>query len=105
MAVGALVCGIIALLSGLAGFLVLTIPLAILLGLVAIVLGIVGSKRARDSGIGRGQAIAGIVTGALGLVAAILWVAGFAALVPAFEEMLDDPQLQEELEDMQEQSP
>jgi hypothetical protein len=69
MAVTALVLGIIALLS------CWTIIGGILFGLIAVVLGIVASRRARrgEAG-GRGMAITGIVLGLLGLVLSVVIV-------------------------------
>ena len=97
MATGSLVCGIIAVIFGtILGFFVLTIPIAILLGIVAIVLGVIGLNRAKVSGTGRGQAIGGLVTGGIGLVAALLWIALGVAAISAFEnnfgELIEDPE-------------
>ena len=75
MATAALVLGILAILFGLLLGWVPLIGLAFgglaaLLGIVAVVLGLIG----RGRGIGRGQATTGVVTGAVGAVAAIGWV-------------------------------
>lgn len=52
-----------------------------LLGLVAIVLGVIGRRRAkRGEATNGGMALAGIVTGALSLLLTVLAVAGIAAL-------------------------
>lgn len=67
--IAALVIGILALLSGF--FLI-----GGLLGLVAIVLGVIGSRRAkRGLATNRGMAITGIVLGALGVVGAVVAIA------------------------------
>ncbi|MDP9405806.1 MAG: DUF4190 domain-containing protein [Actinomycetota bacterium] len=80
----------------------LSVPLALfagiggLLGLVAIILGFVGVKKAKEmAGSGKGMAITGIVSGLLGLLLAILVVAGIAAL-------FNNPQVQQELQRQQE---
>ena len=66
LAVAALVCGVLALLSS------WTVIGGILLGIVAVVLGIVALSRVRKGlAAGRGMAIAGIVTGILGAVLAV----------------------------------
>jgi membrane-bound ClpP family serine protease len=66
MGTAALVIGVVALVLVV---LLLFAPLGALLGLVALVLGIVGLIRAnRGEADNRGQAVAGLVTGALALV-------------------------------------
>ena len=70
LAIFALVCGVLALLSS------WTVIGGILLGTVAVVLGIVALSRIkRGLGAGRGMAITGIVTGILGTVLAIALIA------------------------------
>jgi MFS family permease len=70
MATAALVLGILALV------LCWTVFGGIVLGLVAVVLGIIAARWAsRGEAPGRGRAIAGIVTGAIGLVIAVALVA------------------------------
>lgn len=66
--VGALVSGILALL-----FVLFCALLSVPLGIVAIVLGVQGRKRARLAGMGTGMATAGVV---LGVVALVLTVVG-----------------------------
>ncbi|PWJ51211.1 protein of unknown function [Quadrisphaera granulorum] len=69
--IAALVLGILALLSG---FFVI----GGLFGLVAIVLGFIGTRRAkRGEATNRGMAITGIVLGALGVVGAVIAIAFF----------------------------
>jgi uncharacterized membrane protein HdeD (DUF308 family) len=71
MGVAALVIGVVALVLAL---LVLFFPIAALLGIVAIILGLVGMGRAsRGEADNRGQAIAGLITGLLALVIAIVF--------------------------------
>ena len=70
MATAALVLGILALI------LCWTVFGGIVLGIIAVVLGIIAARRAsRGEAPGRGRAIAGIVTGAIGLVIAVALVA------------------------------
>ena len=72
--VAALVIGVVSLVLAL---LIIYFPLAGLLGLIAIILGIVGMSRAsRGEADNRGQAIAGLVTGLLGLLLAVFFTIG-----------------------------
>jgi hypothetical protein len=73
-ALAALIVGIISLLLAVIGFLILPLFLAVPGAIVAIVLGVVGRRRARDGAPRAGQALAGLVTGAAGLVVSALWV-------------------------------
>src|SRR5437764_655043 len=58
----ALICGVIALVCAIGFFLVITVPVAILLGLAAIVLGFMGRSRVRRGlATNRGSATTGIV--------------------------------------------
>ena len=76
LAIGALIAGVLALVS------FWTVFGGILLGVVAIVLGLVALSRVRKGlAGGRGMAIAGIVTGALGLVLGIAWAAFLSNLL------------------------
>lgn len=86
IAVAALVCGVIALIVSWVPFVNVV---AILLGIAAIVCGIAGIRRAgRHGGSGRGMAIGGLVTGALGLLFALFVLVGIIAALndPAFRE-------------------
>ena len=75
--VAALVVGVVSLVLAL---LVLFFPIAALLGLIAIILGFVGMGRAsRGEADNRGQAIAGLVTGALGLALAVFFTISIGA--------------------------
>jgi membrane-bound ClpP family serine protease len=77
MGTAGLVIGVVALV--LAG-LILFAPLGAFLGLVALVLGIVGLIRAnRGQADNRGQAVAGLVTGALALVIGLFFVVSIGA--------------------------
>jgi hypothetical protein len=65
----AAVCGVLALISAVLFFLILTIPLAVLLGIFAILLGMVGRMRVRRGlATNRGTATTGLVTGLLSLL-------------------------------------
>lgn len=77
-AIAALVLGILALVFALLPF---TFFLGLVCGLTAILLAAVGLRRASRPGVpGRGMAVAGLVTGLLGLVIGVLWVVGFVTL-------------------------
>lgn len=93
LAIAALVTGIIALLlSWLPGINLISI----VLGLVAVITGVLGLRAAPANG-GRGLAIAGLVTGVLGLLLAILVWVGIMAF-------LDDPEVQQELERIEQEA-
>lgn len=65
----ALVCGVLALICAIGFFLIITVPVAILLGLAAIVLGFMGRSRVRRGiATNRGSATFGIITGLLSLL-------------------------------------
>ena len=70
MATAAMVLGILAILT------CWTVWGGVLLGLLAIIFGIIAARRARRGiGAGRGRAITGIVTGAIGLLLAVVLIA------------------------------
>jgi uncharacterized membrane protein HdeD (DUF308 family) len=84
MGTAALVIGVVALVLVV---LILFAPLGAFLGLVALVLGIVGLVRAnRGQADNRGQALAGLVTGALALMFAASIGAFFATNVNDFRQ-------------------
>lgn len=88
-AIAALVVGILALVFALLPF---TFFLGVVCGLAAAVLAAAGLRRASRPGVpGRGMAVAGLVTGLLGLVIGVLWVVGFVALAnnADFQERFD----------------
>ena len=65
----ALICGVLALIFAIGFFLIITVPVAILLGLAAIVLGVMGRSRVRRGiATNRGSATFGILTGLLSLL-------------------------------------
>lgn len=75
--VAALVVGVVSLVLAV---LVLFFPIAGLLGIIAAVLGIVGIRRAtKGEADNRGQAIAGLVTGLLGLAIAVFFTVSIGA--------------------------
>jgi uncharacterized membrane protein HdeD (DUF308 family) len=80
MGVAALVVGVVALVLAI---LVLFFPIAAMLGIIAIILGIVGLSRAsRGEADNRGQAMAGLITGLIALILAIVFtvsIGGFFA--------------------------
>jgi hypothetical protein len=84
-ALAAIICGIGSLLSLFLFFFIVTIPLAILLAIAAIVTGIVGLGAAKRVGTGRGQAVTGIATGSVTLILAALGVLGLALLWSQFD--------------------
>ena len=64
MAIAALVCGILSLFFGAClGFLGITAWIGVVLGIVAVVLGVIANKKGKD-----GKATAGLVMGIIGLV-------------------------------------
>ncbi|MDQ3660618.1 MAG: DUF4190 domain-containing protein [Actinomycetota bacterium] len=75
--VGALVLGVLSLVLAL---LVLFFPIAAILGLIAVILGFLGIGRAsRGEADNRGQAIAGLITGALALALAVFFTISIGA--------------------------
>lgn len=97
-AVAALVVG---LLAATYAFLAFTAIAAVIFGIVAIGLGIKGKGVSDDlDGVGRGLAISGIVSGALGLLLGIAVIAGAVTL--GQELQMDDlpPEIQNTIEDV-----
>lgn len=84
MAVGALVAGILAVVLAVPVF-----PIGILLGIIAIVLGVLARKRARAGRTGSGLATAGIVLGAIGLVVGGLVAAFVVTNADEFEDLAE----------------
>jgi hypothetical protein len=81
MATAALVCGIGAVLLGWIPFLVVA---GFVLAVLALVFGVQGVRRSNLTGSGRGQAVAGIVLGALGVALSVI---GVILSVVAFREV------------------
>lgn len=91
MAIAALVCGLLSV------PLFLTIIGGILLGLAAIILGVLGVRFANaHRGSGKGMAITGIVSGLLGLLLSVLAIAGLNFLGNQIEE---NPEILESIEE------
>ena len=101
-AIGALVLGLLALLFGLLlGWIpilgIAFVGLGVILGLIAVILGFIG----RGKPTGGGQAMTGIITGAIGIVASIGWTVAWIAGIGAMEGEFDD--LEQEFQDEVEQ--
>ncbi len=92
-AIAALITGIIALLlSWIPGINLL----AFLLGIVAVVTGVIGLRNANQRGEGRkGMAIAGLVTGILALIVGVLVYVGLASFIN------NNPELQQQIQEQQ----
>jgi hypothetical protein len=86
MATAALTCGTVGILIAWMPFVVL---MGIGLGVLALVFGIKGLKRSSTAGSGRGMAIAGIVTGGLTLLTAIIGVVLSVVLFRAIADFIE----------------
>jgi hypothetical protein len=76
MATASLVLGILALITG------ITVIGGVVLGLLALIFGVIAARRARREGApGRGRAVAGIVTGVLGIILAVALIVAGASLL------------------------
>lgn len=78
VATGAMICGIV-------GLLICWVPLlGFIVALVAVVLGVIGlTGQAAKAGVGKGAAVAGVATGGIALVLAIIVPLVLAMLLPA----------------------
>ena len=89
MAIAALVCGILSLLAFWACF------VGILLGILAVVFGFLGRSKAREmNGNGAGMALAGLITGGLGLLVSLVAFVAFFIIAEStddFEGINSDP--------------
>ncbi|CAN5778146.1 hypothetical protein BH18ACT15_BH18ACT15_02350 [soil metagenome] len=84
MGVAALVVGVVSLVLAL---LIIFFPIAGLLGFIAIILGILGIRRAsRREADNRGQAIAGLVTGLLALGLAVFFTIGIGSFFAGHQD-------------------
>ncbi len=90
MALGALVTGVTAIAFSVIGVLILPLLVAVPASLVAIILGIVGRKRANRGAERGAMAIGGIITGALGLLISGLWIAGLLVFGGEFLDTFGD---------------
>ena len=100
MAVAALVLGIVG-----AVFVIIFFPLALVLGILAIIFGFIGRNRYnRNPAVGRkGMAIAGLI---LGIIATVLSIALFILVGVAIDEGIDQlnsDEFQEQLEELETQ--
>jgi hypothetical protein len=73
-ALAAVIIGIVSLVLAVMGFAVLPLFLAVPGALAAIVLGVIGRRRAREGASRAGQALTGLVTGIAGLIVAGIWI-------------------------------
>lgn len=96
-AIGALVTG---MLAATLGFLVIAAPAAILLGIAAIVLGIMGISRAKDyGGLLKGTAVSGIVSGVLGLLLGLAVIIGGVTLF----DQIDTTEMRNQIDELQQE--
>lgn len=80
----ALIVGIVSLLAGI-------IPFVGFIGIAAVVLGIIGLSRVRKRiATNRGMALAGVILGALAIIAAILWVIATVFFAQRFAPALEE---------------
>lgn len=97
-----------ALIVGIAALVLCWVPvLGLLLGIVAVILGILGMKKASDGG-GKGLAIGGLATGALALLIGLFVTVTVLFLANAVDDNLNDvdwdelnEQLEEDLQDLE----
>ncbi|MFU8841719.1 MAG: DUF4190 domain-containing protein, partial [Nitriliruptoraceae bacterium] len=89
-ALAAVIIGVVSLVLAVMGFAVLPLFLAVPGALAAIVLGVVGRRRARQGAPRAGQALAGLVTGIAGLVIAGIWIGLLFVLGGQFLEEFSD---------------
>ena len=66
------------------------LPLGILGGIVAIVLGVVGMKKAAEVSRGRGASIGGLVTGIIAVVVSVLWIFFWVVVIDTASDSVDD---------------
>ena len=84
LAVAGMICGILGLV------LFWTVWIGIILGVLGIIFGALGRSRANSmGGTGRGMAMTGIITGAIGVVAAIIFIVFIASKVNEAQNILD----------------
>jgi hypothetical protein len=89
IAIAAMVCGIV---SVVLGWIPVVFAIAVVLAVLAIIFGIVGVRRARESGRRRGFAIAGLVTGAFGIPVAVIGLLFTIAVFEAFDRYENPPE-------------
>jgi len=84
VALAALVTGIVSLLFAVVGLFVLPLFLSIPGGVVAIVLGVIGRRRAKAGADRSAQAVAGLATGIVALIVSAIWIAVLTVLGSQF---------------------
>jgi hypothetical protein len=84
-----MVCGIV---SVVLGWLPVVFAIAVVLAVLAITFGIVGMRRSRATGRRRGFAIAGVVTGALGIPIAVIGLIFTIAVFSAIDRYENPPE-------------
>jgi hypothetical protein len=89
IAIAAMVCGTV---SVVLGWIPVVFAIAVVLAVLAIIFGIVGVRRARESGRRRGFAIAGLVTGAFGIPVAVVGLLFTIAVFEAFDRYENPPE-------------
>jgi hypothetical protein len=90
-----MVCGIV---SVVLGWVPVVFAIAAVLAVLAVIFGIVGLRRARETGRRRGFAIAGIVTGAVGILAAIVGLIFTIAVFRAIDRYENPPESSSSIE-------
>ncbi|MFO7778219.1 MAG: DUF4190 domain-containing protein [Nitriliruptoraceae bacterium] len=90
VALAALVTGIVSLLFAVVGLFVLPLFLSIPGGVVAIVLGVIGRRRANAGAERSGQAVAGLATGIVALVTSAVWIGVLVVLGGQFFSEFSD---------------
>lgn len=107
VAIAALVCGIIALILS---WIPLINLLSVVLGIAAIVTGVMGIRRAADPGVGqKGLAVGGLVTGVIALLLSLLILVGMASILSdpdvrdTFDRLREGEDPQEVIEDLERQ--
>ncbi|MCM1132356.1 MAG: DUF4190 domain-containing protein [Ruminococcus flavefaciens] len=80
LSIASMVCGIVSIL----GFCCCT-PIGIICGLAGVILGIL--SKTKNMG-GQGMALAGIITGAIGIVGSIIWIIVGGAFTESLQEEL-----------------
>ena len=89
IAIAAMVCGIV---SVALGWIPVVFAIAVVLAVLAIIFGIVGVRRARETGRRRGFAIAGIVTGGLAIPIAVVGLLFTVAVFRAIDRYQNPPE-------------
>lgn len=88
------------------GWLAITIPIAIVLGILALIFGVMGRRRAASNpSIGRrGMAVAGVILGIIGIVTSLGWAIAIAAFIDDVNDGINTEELDQQLEELEEQA-